>query len=57
MTSKIAETAARLCRWMLWYTPEQTVWICLGVAALAIILAYIGVRIIKVMIIGEDWEE
>ena len=57
MTSKIAETVARLCRWMTWYSMTEAVLICCGCAALAIILTYIGVRIIKVMIIGEDWEE
>lgn len=53
MTSKIAETVARLCRWMTWYSMTEVVLICCGCAALLGVLIFVGVRIVKVMILGE----
>ena len=50
----IAATVAKLCHWMTWYSMTQTVLISLGCLMLAILLAYIGVRLIKVMVLCEN---
>jgi hypothetical protein len=51
------EKVTELCHWMVYYTMTETVLICLGCAALLGVLIFVGIRIIKVMIIGEDWDE
>lgn len=49
MTEKIAE----LCIWMTTYTEIEVVAISFGCLALACLLGFIGVRLFKVMILGE----
>lgn len=53
----IAQKVAEWCRWMLWYDTLEVVLISCGVLAVAILLMFVCARIIKVMIIGEDYDE
>lgn len=49
MTEKIAE----LCIWMTTHTELEVIAISLGCLALACLLGFVGVRLFKVMILGE----
>lgn len=49
-----AEFLTRISGWMLNYSSTEVVVISLAILALAILLLYIGVRLIDVMIFGED---
>ncbi len=52
-----ADFAARACRWMLNYSMTEVVAISCGILALAILLIYIGGRVIDVMILGGGDDE
>jgi hypothetical protein len=55
--SGLARKTAELCRWMLNYEEAEIVLISLGILALSILLTFVAVRVVKVMIIGEEYDE
>lgn len=53
----MAEMTADLAMWMLNFSEIEAVIICVAVCALVCLLGHIGVRLVQVMVLGEEPDE